>query len=111
MKKFFYFAGLILALATVSCTQSSTENEVKPDGNKDIQYTITNTQTDSTTILITTYKVMLKGNVIRTFSHIDTLPSAGTKTIEEEVYDEANDVYSYPTKQVPDSYNLYITTK
>jgi hypothetical protein len=111
MKKIFYFAGLFFALTLVSCDEQSTEQEVKPDGQKDIQYVITNTQTDSTTILTTTYKVMLNGQVVKEFTKSDTLPSAGMKEIEEEVYNEELDEYSYPTKKVPDSYNLYITTK
>ena len=109
MKKILTFC--FLAFLFASCNEDKVEQPVKPDGSKDIVYTITNKQVDLNTILTTKCVVKKSGIVVKEFTRIDTLPTLGYIGIEEEVYDNENDEYTYPIKYIPNSYKLFINTK
>ena len=61
---------------------------------------------DSLDLVITTYKVWSKLNVVKTREIVDTVPSLGVTTTEGE-----NDEGETATVTVPKEYEFYVTVK
>ena len=102
MKKLFFMLSLIAGLFLVSC--GSSEDKVKTidkDGAVAVQLSTKHFDMDRD-IVVSTYEIWKKNQLVTTYTKYDTVPSLGMMTSEDENGDAV---------RVPKEYEFYITLK
>lgn len=99
------------AIMLVSCDGSSDAETAKPGTGDDIDVTVATTQNENQTLLTLTYKVYVKGKLVRTFSKVDTLPNLGLNVAADTTLDDDGNVESVGKDTTLNGYRLFITSK
>lgn len=99
------------AMMLVSCGGSSDADTPKPGTGDDIDVTVATTQDENQTLLTLTYKVYVKGKLVKTYSKVDTLPNLGLNVAPDTSFDADGNVESVKKDTTLNGYRLFITSK
>jgi hypothetical protein len=107
-----YFAiAAVPALMLASCGDGADSETPKPGTGDDIDVTVATTQNERQTLLTLTYKVYVKGKLVKTFSKVDTLPNLGLNVAGDTTFDDDGTVESIKRDTTLNGYRLFITSK
>lgn len=99
------------AMMLASCGGSSDDDTPKPGTGDDIDVTVATTQNEKQTLLTLTYKVYVKGKLVKTFSKVDTLPNLGLNVAPDTTFDSDDNIESIKKDTTLNGYRLFITSK
>lgn len=108
--KLFVYAA-VPALMLASCSNNSEPETPKPGTGDDIDVTVATTQSESQTLLTLTYKVYVKGALVKTYTRVDTLPNLGLNVAPDTTFDSNGDIESVKRDTTLNGYRLFITSK
>lgn len=99
------------AMMLASCGDGADSETPKPGTGDDVDVTVATTQDERQTLLTLTYKVYVKGKLVKTFSKVDTLPNLGLNVAPDTTFDSDDNIESIKRDTTLNGYRLFITSK